>query len=170
MFRVVAVVLAVFALADLPARAQEATPSARQLELARKHVQQVQGADIEQAIRESVRAEASARGKSGLSSEDQNTLETIVVELGSDFVSRLLERMTPIYARTFTEAELEAVVSFNETPLGRSILGKASASPTSSRLFLGSSFPPSLRSWLYGCARWKNARLRSLRSSGRKRD
>lgn len=141
MFRIILVALATLALAVTPVGAQERTPSARQLELARKYVQQVQGADIEEAIRETVRAQASARGKSNLSSEEQKALESIVVELGADFVARLLDRMAPIYARTFTEAELEAVIAFNETPIGRSILSKTISLASEQQLVLQELFP-----------------------------
>jgi hypothetical protein len=41
-----------------------------------------------------------------------------------DFTPKMLERMVPIYAQAFSESELEAMVTFYESPAGQSIMQK----------------------------------------------
>lgn len=125
MYRIVMVALVTLALAVGPAVAQERAPSERQLELARKYVQQVQGAGLRDLMAETVRSQMAASGKSDLTSEERKAVEAIIIDAGADFMNRVLDRMTPLYAAAFTEEELETVVAFNETPIGRSILQKS---------------------------------------------
>lgn len=60
-----------------------------------------------------------------LSQQDRAFLtETVLAVLREDFTPRMLERMIPIYAMTFSEAELEAMVVFFESPAGQSMQKK----------------------------------------------
>jgi len=40
------------------------------------------------------------------------------------FTPKMIERMTPIYAQTFSESELEAIVTFYESPVGQAVVEK----------------------------------------------
>ncbi|HYC75980.1 DUF2059 domain-containing protein [Brevundimonas sp.] len=55
---------------------------------------------------------------------DRRFLADLTAELTTDMIPRMLEEMIPIYARTFSEAELEAMIAFYDSEMGRSILSK----------------------------------------------
>ena len=59
-----------------------------------------------------------------LPAEDQRFLVDLAAELTTDMIPKMLDAMVPVYARTFTEAELEALIAFYETEMGRTILEK----------------------------------------------
>ncbi|HVI30940.1 DUF2059 domain-containing protein [Phenylobacterium sp.] len=50
--------------------------------------------------------------------------ETTLEAMRESFVPEMLEAVIPIYAATYSEAELEAMATFYESPVGRSILDK----------------------------------------------
>ena len=58
--------------------------------------------------------------------EEQRTAIGAVVRetMHDDFTPKMIERMVPIYAQTFSESELEAMVAFYESPAGQSIMQK----------------------------------------------
>jgi hypothetical protein len=50
--------------------------------------------------------------------------ETVEEFMEGDMMNDILERMTPVYATTFSEDELQAMVDFYESPTGQSIIAK----------------------------------------------
>jgi len=60
-----------------------------------------------------------------LTADDQKMVVDIVRQVMRDkMMPKMIERMVPIYAQTFTLAELQAMVSFYESPTGRAITDK----------------------------------------------
>jgi hypothetical protein len=60
-----------------------------------------------------------------LPEEDRRMILNLTAELTADMVPQMITEMVPVYATTFTEEELTALVAFYETPLGRSIADKS---------------------------------------------
>lgn len=117
-----------------PARAGEApqaapaAPSARQLDLTRRYIELSMTDQFEDSLRELVVAMASADPTTmDLPPEDREFLIDLTAELTADMLPQMIDRMVPVYARTFTEAELEALIAFFDTEMGREILAKTVA-------------------------------------------
>jgi len=71
-------------------------------------------------------AEQATREHPDLTAEDQQIIVDIVRRaMREKFTPMMIERMIPIYTETFTLPELEAMVAFYESPVGRSITDKA---------------------------------------------
>lgn len=65
----------------------------------------------------------------------QMIADTVRDTMREKFVPQMLDRMVPIYASTFSEPELEAIVTFYESPAGRAITEKApSLAPKSAEI------------------------------------
>ena len=115
--------LAQTAKTEAPAVAGE--PSARQLSLSRRYVEVMQGDSIEdiieQLVREMAQSDSNMRGSS---QEDREFMIELTTEVTTDIMPQMMEQLVPIYARVFTEAELEALIAFYDTDLGRSITAK----------------------------------------------
>jgi Uncharacterized protein conserved in bacteria (DUF2059). len=114
-----------------PARAAEAPqaapaqPSARQLELTRRYIELSMTDQVEDSLRQMVVAMASADPTtSGLPPEDREFLIDLTADLTADMLPQMIDRMVPVYAATFTETELEALIEFFSTEMGRGILAK----------------------------------------------
>lgn len=123
MFRLFAAVFAACALLAAPAFAQSA-PTPRQLELSRQYVALMQGDQMEALIRE-LMATDPTMDLSDVPAEDREFLLDLTAQLVSDLMPRIMEEMVPVYAAVFTEAELEALVGFYGTEMGRSIVAKS---------------------------------------------
>jgi hypothetical protein len=81
--------------------------------------------DALQAAMLPVIAEQAQRTHSNLTAEDQQMLVDIVRQVMRDkMIPKMIDRMVPAYASTFTVPELEAMVKFYESPVGRSITDK----------------------------------------------
>lgn len=139
MFRILTVVLAgLFLTAASPSFAQTketarspqaGAPSARQLALSRRYVELIQGEALEDMIREMITA--SARNDAtmrGASEEDRQFLIDLATEVTTDVMPQMMDQLVPIYARTFSEEELEALVAFYDSEIGRSIILKTMTS------------------------------------------
>ena len=60
-----------------------------------------------------------------MSADDGQKIGEVVRDVMRDvFLPRLIDRMVPIYAATFSESELQAIVDFYESPAGRAITDK----------------------------------------------
>lgn len=109
-----------------PARAEEpaqaAAPSARQMALTRQYIDLMLSDQFEDVIREMIGDEA-ARDAT-LPEEDREFLLDLTTELITDMLPLMIEEMVPVYAAAFTEQELEALVAFYDTEMGRSIAAK----------------------------------------------
>lgn len=100
-------------------------PSARQMTLSRRYVELMQGDQLESVIRELIVGEAAMdQTTQAMSQEDREFLIDLTTELTTDLMPQMMEQLVPVYARTFTEAELEALVAFYDSDLGRSVIAK----------------------------------------------
>lgn len=115
-------------LAATPVRASDApqaaaAPSARQLELARRYVDLMMSDQFEDVIREIVGDEAER--DSTIPKEDREFLVDLTTDLVTDLIPQMINELVPVYAETFTETELEALVAFYDSEMGRSIAAKS---------------------------------------------
>lgn len=105
---------------DLP---QSATaPSARQLALTRRYIDLLMSDQFEGVIREMIGQEMGR--DSTLPEEDRRFLVGLTTELATDLIPQMINEMVPVYAAAFTETELEALIAFYDTEMGRSIAAK----------------------------------------------
>ncbi|HYC96320.1 DUF2059 domain-containing protein [Brevundimonas sp.] len=112
-----------------PAAAVEGQPSARQLELTRRYVDLMMSDQFETMIRQMIDMEASMDPEArGMPEEDRRFMTDLASELVTDMIPQMLDEMVPVYARTFSEAELEALIAFYDSEMGRSIINKTYAS------------------------------------------
>ena len=109
-------------LAAAAPQAAAAAPSARQLELTRRYIDLTMTDQFEDVIREMVGDEA-ARDDT-LPEGDRQFLVELTTEIATDLIPQMIDEMVPVYAAAFTVAELEALVAFYETEMGRSIAAK----------------------------------------------
>lgn len=107
--------------AEVPQTAA-AAPSARQLALTRRYIDLMMSDQFEGAVREMIGDEA-ARDPT-LPEEDREFLVDLATELATDLVPQMINEMVPVYAAAFTEAELEALIAFYDTEMGRVIAAK----------------------------------------------
>jgi len=119
------------ALAPSQAQAREApqaataAPSARQLALTRRYLDLTMTDQFETAIRQMIIDQAAMDPSTrDLPEDDRRFMVDLAAELTTDMIPQMIEAMIPVYARTFTEAELEAMLAFYDTELGRTILEK----------------------------------------------
>lgn len=123
-------VLATSAHASEPKRApgtEAGAPSARQLALSRRYVELMQSDQLAQMIRVMI-DQQSGEMVEGLESEDRTFLIDLTTELTTEMMPRMLDQLVPVYARTFTEPELQALVEFYDSETGRSIIDKTYSS------------------------------------------
>jgi hypothetical protein len=81
--------------------------------------------DAMQAAMLPVIVEQARRTHPNLTAEDQQMLVDVVRRVMREkMLPKMIDRMVPIYAATFTIPELEAMVNFYESPVGRSIADK----------------------------------------------
>lgn len=113
-----------------PAQARETPqaatqPSARQLELTRRYIELTMSDQFEDAVRQMIVDQAAMDPTTrDLPEADRQFVVELTAELTTDMIPQMLEAMVPVYARTFTEAELEALLGFFDTESGREILRK----------------------------------------------
>ncbi|MDI1325443.1 MAG: DUF2059 domain-containing protein [Brevundimonas sp.] len=101
-------------------------PSARQMHLSRRYIELTQSDQMEEAIRSAIVGEANDDpSMREVPAEDRAFLVDLATELTIDLLPQMLDRLVPIYARTFTEEELSALVTFFDTEMGRSIARKS---------------------------------------------
>lgn len=72
-----------------------------------------------------VLAEDIAKRNPAISPADSAKLTDIVLAaLREDYTPKLISRMIPIYAATYSASELEAMVGFYESPVGQAVIAK----------------------------------------------
>lgn len=111
--------------------AAAATPSPRALALTKRYIAALH---IDETLKPMMRSmmgpmmDEQARSFPNLTEEQRKAArETVEEFVGGDMMDEILDRMAPIYATTFTEDELQALVDFYESPTGQSIIGKMPA-------------------------------------------
>ena len=102
--------------------AQAAAPSARQLALTRQYIDLMLSDQFADVIREIIGDEPAMNNS--LPEEERRFLMDLTAELVTDMLPQMIEEMVPVYAAAFTEQELEALVAFYDTEMGRSIAAK----------------------------------------------
>ncbi len=103
-------------------------PSARQLELTRRYIELSMTDQFEESLRGMIVAMARADPATmDMPAEDREFIIDLTAELTADMIPQMMDRMVPVYARTFTEAELEALIAFFDSEMGREILAKTVA-------------------------------------------
>ncbi|WP_298100798.1 DUF2059 domain-containing protein [Brevundimonas sp.] len=126
-----ATALAATTLPAVPVAAQSsgqttAAPSTRSSELARQYLNLIMTDQFEGVVRQMLGTEFENDAEmQALPEEDRRMILSLTAELTADMVPQMITEMVPVYATTFTEEELTALVAFYDTPLGRSIAGKS---------------------------------------------
>jgi hypothetical protein len=105
---------------DAPAAAS--APTQRQLTLTRQYINLMMSDQFEDVIREMIGDEAAM--DPSLPADDRQFIIDLTTELATDLIPQMIDEMVPVYAAAFTEAELEALVAFYDTEMGRSIAAK----------------------------------------------
>ncbi|WP_332659987.1 DUF2059 domain-containing protein [Brevundimonas sp.] len=104
-------------------------PSARQMHLSRRYIELTQSDQMEEAIRSMIVGQANDDpSMREIPAEDRAFMVDLATELTVDLMPDMLDRLVPVYARTFSEAELTALVTFFDSELGRSIAEKSISS------------------------------------------
>lgn len=102
-----------------------AAPSARQLDLTRQVIDLTMTKQFEDALHQLIAQQAATDPDArALPEEDRRFIVDLSAELTTDMIPQMVEAMVPIYARTFTEAELEAMIAFYGSETGRGIIEK----------------------------------------------
>ena len=126
-----AAALAVVTLPATPVAAQSAEqaaplPSLRRMTLARQYLDLLMTDQFEGVVHQMLGAEFENDAEmQALPDEDRRMILSLTAELTVDMVPQMISEMVPVYATTFTEEELAALVAFYDTPLGRSIADKS---------------------------------------------
>ena len=94
-------------------------------ELASRLVDVSQGAKMTQQIQDMVRQELD--DLSGMPEAEAVWMRANAPRMAIRMVDDILERLTAVYAETYTEQELRAQIAFFETPEGRTIADKGVA-------------------------------------------
>lgn len=111
-----------------PAPPAAATASPQAVALVRRYLAAIhfeRNMDSMQAAMLPVIVEQAERTHPNLTAEDQQMLVEVVRHVMREkMLPKMIDRMVPIYATTFTIPELQAMVNFYESPVGRSIADK----------------------------------------------
>ncbi|QDH73889.1 DUF2059 domain-containing protein [Brevundimonas sp. M20] len=106
----------------------ERAPSPHQLELSRRYLELMLTDQFEGVIHEMLGEEmANDQSMQGLPDADRRFIVSLTAELTADMVPAMINEMVPVFATVFTEPELEAMVGFFDTPMGREIARKSMA-------------------------------------------
>jgi hypothetical protein len=125
-----AALLAVTSLSAAPAFAQQRgeqvqAPSARQLDLSRRYLDLLMTDQFTDVIHQMLGEQMAADQElQQMPDADRRFLISLTAELTTDMVPQMIAEMVPVYAAQFTEEELQALVDFFDTPMGRSIAEK----------------------------------------------
>ena len=123
------VALAAATLTAAPVAAQsgeQAAPSPRRTALARQYLNLLMTDQFEGVMHQMLGAEfENDSDMQALPDEERRFILSLTAELTADLVPQMISEMVPVYAGTFTEEELSALVAFYDTPMGRSIANKS---------------------------------------------
>lgn len=127
----VAAVLAVVTVPAAPSAAQPleqamTSPSPRRMALARQYLDLMMTDQFEGVVHEMLGAEfENDSAMQALPDEERRFILSLTAELTADMVPQMITEMVPVYAATFTEEELTALVAFFDTPMGHLIASKS---------------------------------------------
>ncbi len=102
-------------------------PSARQIELAHRYIAAVHMDRTVDATMKAMLPGMLANLPKGdaIQAERQQVTVEVVTEVTRNMMAKMVSRMEPIIAETFTEKELEGLVAFYEGPTGQSLIAKS---------------------------------------------
>ncbi len=119
---VAAIAAFVFVCATSPARADDASKAAKAEEL----LKLVQGDQIMKSVEPMITSMAGMAG-SGMSGEERARfvqMQQKILALVSDRLNKATPTLAKVYSDTYTEAELDGILAFYKSPIGRSFLQK----------------------------------------------
>ena len=121
--RVLAIIAAAIMLSAGPVFAQEAPDAARQAQLDRaaRYLELAQGSGMEKVIRQQLETFYS---EGDMPEDQQAWLTEIMAGIYEEVVELVVAEMRDDVADRFTAPELEALIAFYDTPMGRSIVAK----------------------------------------------
>lgn len=129
MFRIAWAALAAACLfaAAAPACAAEAQPSPRAMELSKRlfadmHMERMM-AGMSQSMAPSMAKQIEAASPQ-LTAEQRQMVVDAVGDMTRQMTSKMIDRMIPAYASTFSEQELSDLVTFYESPTGQAVINK----------------------------------------------
>ena len=103
-----------------------AAPSPVRTELARQYLNLLMTDQFEGVVRQMLGTEFQNDSEiQALPEADRRIMLDLTAELTTEMVPQMIAEMVPVYAATFTEEELSALVAFYGSPLGRSIADKS---------------------------------------------
>jgi hypothetical protein len=127
-----------------PAAEAEAV-SPHMLALSRRYIELMQVDQMTGMLQEMVAAQMQAEDRlRGASQEDRDFLTQLTNQMVDEMVVAMLDELAPVYARTFTEAELQALIDFYGGEQGRSILTKTYAAGAEAQTAIMAVLPPIL--------------------------
>ncbi|MDP3174827.1 MAG: DUF2059 domain-containing protein [Phenylobacterium sp.] len=113
---------------DASATAGQAQPSARSLDLTRRYFLAMH---MDRTMHATIRAmapvvvERMAKANPAMTPAQRQAIVDVAGESSQAMVARMMDRLTPIFATTFTEKELEDLVAFYESPTGQALVAKS---------------------------------------------
>jgi hypothetical protein len=141
-----------------PALAGSEAVSPHMLALSRRYIELMQADQMTAMLRQMVSAQLQADDSlRGVSQEDRDFITQLTTDMVDEMVVGMLDELAPLYARTFTEAELRALIDFYGSEQGRAILTKTYAAGAEAQTAMMSVLPPILEKMgariceRYGC-------------------
>ena len=121
--RVLAIIAAVLAVSAAPAIAQEAPDAARQAQLQRadRYLELAQGSGMAKVVRQQL---DEFYGDGSVPEDQRAWLTEAMVDMYEDVMEVVVAEMRDDVADQFTAGELDALIAFYDTPIGRSIITK----------------------------------------------
>ena len=142
-----------------PPQSAEQGSADRRTELANRLLRAM---DLDKAVSVTIQAmpEILADEMSGLPDAERQeamaALDEVMAEVLPGFLDRFLTELVPVYAATFTEAEMEHMLAFYDTPMGRTILEKSYGLGVQTELAMQAALPQTMREMAIGlCSRLK---------------
>lgn len=101
-------------------------PSVENLALAKRYVTAIHMDHQMDGMMKSIMPALTAQTGKGtqLTPEQQQIVAEVAIDATKGFVGKMMDRMTPIFAATFTTQELQGLVAFYEGPTGQSMMAK----------------------------------------------
>jgi hypothetical protein len=114
-------------LAATPAICADAAPNPHSLELAKKLFGEMKMDQMMDGMMRQMTPAMVAQARKtnpNLTDEQARAVTEAVTEASHDLMAKVVERVAPLYAETFTEKELQDLVNFYDSPSGHAMLEK----------------------------------------------
>jgi hypothetical protein len=113
--------------AGTPAVCADAPVNPHRLELARKLFAQMQMDQMMDGMMRQMTPTMIAQARKtnpNLTDEQAKAITEAVTESASDLMKKVMDRVAPLYAETFTDKEMQDLVDFYDSPSGRAMIAK----------------------------------------------